>query len=65
MDKKQKHLLLFTNYDQLNFVNTNKSDLVKAWTILFHFKSKAMDSAVFEDFNSISIRNSNNKSTGH
>jgi hypothetical protein len=65
LDKKQRHLLLFTNYDQLNFVNINNSDFVKAWVILYHFRSKSMDSHLFEEFSSIVTRNSSNKSKGH
>jgi hypothetical protein len=57
--------LLFTNYDQLNFVNINNNDFVKAWVILYHFRSKSMDSHLFEEFSSIVTRNSSNKSKGH
>jgi hypothetical protein len=65
LDKKQRHLLLFTNYDQLNFVNINNNNFVKAWVVLYHFRSKNMDSQLFEEFNSIVTRNSSNKSKGH
>ena len=65
MDKKQRHLLLFTNFDQLNFTNINKSDLVKAWALLYHFKSASSDSNLHAEFYSIVQRNSVNKATGH
>ena len=65
LDKKERHLILFTNYDQLNFVNLNHSDMAKAWVVLFHFRSKSQDSLLFEEFNSMAIRNSMNKSKGH
>lgn len=65
LDKKQRHLLLFTNYDQLNFVNINNNNLAKAWVILYHFRSKSMDTQLFEEFSSIVTRNSSNKSKGH
>jgi len=65
LDKKARHLILFTNYDQLNFVNVNKIDIVKAWVVLYHFKSKSLDSQLYEEFSSISFRNSSNKSKGH
>ena len=65
LDKKQRHLILFTNFDQLNFVNVNNKDLVKAWVVLYHFRSKPQDSLLFESFSSILVRNSQNKSKGH
>ena len=65
LDKKQRHLILFTNYDQLNFVNINNNNIVKAWVVLYHFRSKSQDSLLFEEFNSILVRNSQNKSKGH
>ena len=65
MDKKQRHLLLFTNFEQLNFTNINKSELVKAWALLYHFKSASSDSNLHAEFYSIVQRNSVNKATGH
>ena len=53
MDKRQRHLLLFTNFDQLNFTNINKSELVKAWALLYHFRSHSTDSNLHQEFNSI------------
>jgi hypothetical protein len=40
LDKKSKHLLLFSNINQLNFVDVNHSENVKAWAVLYHFYSK-------------------------
>jgi len=40
LDKKSKHLLLFSNINQLNFVDVNQSENVKAWAVLYHFHSK-------------------------
>jgi hypothetical protein len=65
MNKKQKHLFLFTNFDQLNFLNINKSNEVKAWVVLYHFRSKSIDSYIFEEFSSIVMRNCKNKVEGH
>jgi len=65
MDKKQKHLILFTNYEQLNFVNIHHDRAVKAYTILFHFKNKSQDSQLFEEFNSVVLRNTKNKTKSH
>lgn len=65
MDKKSKHLLLFSNINQLNFVDINKSNAVKAWTILYHFKSKNQDSVLYDEFESVTMRNSIGKSKGH
>jgi len=57
--------LLFTNYEQLNFVNINQNNVAKAWVVLFHFRSKSMDSQLYEDFSSLVVRNATNKSKGH
>jgi hypothetical protein len=65
MDKKSKHLLLFSNINQLNFVDVNESDTVKAWAVLFHFKSKSLDSVLYDEFESITMRNTIGKSKGH
>jgi len=65
MDKKSKHLLLFSNINQLNFVDINKSDTVKAWTVLFHFKSKSFDSIIYDEFESITMRNTTGKGKSH
>lgn len=65
MDKKSKHLLLFSNINQLNFIDINKTDIVKAWTVLFHFRSKTFDSILYDEFESITMRNTTGKSKGH
>ena len=65
MDKKSKHLLLFSNINQLNFTDINKQDKAKAWAVLYHFKTKSHDSEIFEEFESLAMRNSVGKSKGH
>lgn len=65
LSKKGKHSLLFTNFETLDFVNVNNDSIVKAWTVLFHFRSQNTDTQVYEEFNSIVTRNSFNKSRGH
>lgn len=46
-------------------MNINKSNIAKAWVVLFHFTSKSQDSLLFEEFSSVVIRNNANKSKGH
>ena len=65
LDKKSKHLLLFSNINQLNFVDVNQSELVKAWAVLYHFNSKSFDSIIYDEFESITMRNAIGKSKGH
>lgn len=65
LDKKSKHLLLFSNINQLNFVDINQNDLAKAWAVLFHFRSKTFDSIIYDEFESITMRNTIGKSKGH
>lgn len=65
MDKKSKHLLLFSNINQLNFIDINSSDVAKAWVILFHFRSKSFDSILYDEFETIAMRNAIGKSKGH
>lgn len=38
---------------------------MKAWIILFHFKSKSFDSLIYDEFESITMRNTIGKSKGH
>jgi len=65
LDSKQKHLFLFTNYDQLNLEDINHSDIVKAWAVLYHFRTKNKDTLLFEEFKTIITRNHQNKCQGH
>ena len=65
LDKKSKHLLLFSNINQLNFVDINQSDIVRAWNVLFHFNGKSLDSELYEEFESIAMRNTTGKMKGH
>ena len=65
MDHKQRHLLLFTNFDQLNFININKSNIVKAWALLYHFRNVEVSTNLGQEFHSIAQRNCVNKKNGH
>jgi hypothetical protein len=46
-------------------VDINKSDIVKAWSILFHFRGKSFESLLFDEFDSITMRNAIGKQKGH
>lgn len=65
LDKKGRHLLMYSNVNQLNFVDINQLQEAKAWTILFHFRNKSTKSMLFEEFNSVSQRNAISKTKGH
>jgi hypothetical protein len=65
MNKKDRHLLMYSNINQLNFVDINQKQEAKAWTILFHFRAKSLQSMLFEEFNSISQRNAVGKTKSH
>jgi hypothetical protein len=65
LDKRGKHLLMYSNVNQLNFVDINKFDVAKAWSILFHFRSKSTQSMLFEEFNSVNQRNAVSKTKSH
>lgn len=57
--------MTFTNFDQLDLVNINQQNIAKAWVVLFHFRSKSIDSNLYEEFSIFATRNSNNKASGH
>ena len=65
MAKQDNHLLLYSNVNTLDFVDINTSDVAKAWTILFHFCGKSVESMLFEEFNSIAQRNTISKTKNH
>jgi hypothetical protein len=66
LDKRARHLLLFSSIDELNYVNLNKSDVAKAWVALFHFLSKAPNGSVlYDEFESIMNRNMHCKGRSH
>lgn len=56
---------MYSNVNQLNFVDINLLPEAKAWTILFHFRSKSLQSMLFEEFNSVSQRNAISKTKSH
>lgn len=56
---------MYSNVNQLNFVDINHLAEAKAWTILFHFRNKSTQSMLFEEFNSVSQRNAISKTKGH
>ena len=51
--KADNHLLLYSNVNILDYVDMNMSNVAKAWTVLFHFKGKSVESMLYEEFNSI------------
>ncbi len=53
MAKKDNHLLLYSNVNTLDFIDINATQIAKAWTILFHFRGKSIESMLFEEFNSV------------
>lgn len=63
--KQDNHLLLYSNVNILDFVDINSSNVAKAWTILFHFRGKSVESMLFEEFNSIVQRNAITKTKNH
>ena len=38
---------------------------MKAWAVLFHFRSKSLDSVLYDEFESVTMRNTVGKSKGH
>jgi len=65
MAKKDNHLLLYSNVNTLDFLDINTSNVAKAWVILFHFCGKSTESMLFEQFNSIALRNTISKTRNH
>lgn len=65
MAKMDNHLLLYSNVNTLDFVDINTIPMAKAWTILFHFRGKSIESMLFEEFNSIAQRNTISKTKNH
>jgi len=65
LDKKAKHLLIFSNINSLQFTDINRSDEAKAWAVLYHFKNKSFHSILYDKFESLSMRNATSKSKNH
>jgi hypothetical protein len=49
----------------MNQTSLSKSQIAKAWAVLFHFRSKETDSHIYEEFNTIITRNMHAKVKGH
>jgi hypothetical protein len=65
MNKMAKHMVVYSNINHSNFVDLNELPAVKAWAILFHFRSKSIESQLYEQFAAIAQRNSIAKSRSH
>jgi len=65
LGKREKHLLIFSNSNSMNFKDLNRMNEVKAWSVLFHFKNKTTDSVIYDLFFSEAKRNSLAKSKNH
>lgn len=65
MTKKGKHLIVYSNFNQVNHNDLNNNNTAKAWAILFHFHSKSTESMLYEEFNAIAYRNSIAKTRSH
>ena len=65
MAKREKHLIVYSNINALDFYDINMKEEAKAWTILYHFRSKSKESILYEEFNSISARNTRTKTNFH
>jgi hypothetical protein len=52
MQKRDKHMLLYSNINMLDYFDINEQAEAKAWTVLFHFRSKSKESILYEEFNS-------------
>jgi len=53
MSKIAKHMVVYSNINHSNFVDFNELPAVKAWAILFHFRSKSTESQLYEQFAAI------------
>ena len=65
MTRKGKHLIIYSNFNQVNHNDLNNNNTAKAWAILFHFRSKSTESMLYEEFNAIAYRNSIAKTRSH
>lgn len=65
ISKQENHRLLYSNINTIDFRDINKLEIAKAWSILFHFKSKSLESMLYEEFNQIAHRNTMSKTKHH
>ena len=65
MAKKDNHLMLYSNVNTLDYIDINTNSIAKAWTTLFHFRGKSIESMLFEEFNAIAQRNTISKTKNH
>lgn len=61
LTQRQQHVLMFSSLDSLQFQDLNKSDLARAWVVLFHFRGIQQDTYLFTEFDSLAFRNSKAK----
>jgi len=62
LDKKGKHLLVYSGINRMAYEQLNDIDACKAWVILYHFRAKSIQSMLYEEFSAIAKRNCIGKS---
>jgi hypothetical protein len=58
-------MMLYSNVNYSTQVDINENELAKAWAVLYHFRNKATESMLFEEFNAIAQRNAASKAHMH
>ena len=51
INKHENHRLLYSNINTIDFRDINRLEIAKAWSVLFHFRSKSLESMLYEEFN--------------
>ena len=49
-------MFLFNNTNYSMSQDLNENEIAKAWAVLYHFRNKATESMLFEEFNAIAQR---------
>lgn len=65
INKHENHRLLYSNINTIDFRDINRLEVAKAWSVLFHFRSKSLESMLYEEFNQIAHRNTQSKTKYH
>lgn len=65
LNKKGQHLFLFTNIYSQEYLELFNNRHVKAWSILYNFRNKSLNSSLYDEVENFQARNFSNKRISH
>lgn len=65
LSSKARHLFIFSDINTNVYNNISYNDYAKAWSVLYTFRNKSLESALYDEVECIVSRNTSNKRFAH